>query len=68
MQQIKGMNKRCIQQKKMVRQGRPGCFGKIEQAGIFSAKRPVIRASPVNYLTKNEKMAMKAMTTNRSNR
>jgi len=68
MQHFKDMNKQTIQQKKIVRKGRPGCFRKIEQAGVFSAKMPANRASPVKYLTKNEKMAMKAMTTNRSNR
>ena len=53
--------------KKKVRKGGSACFRKIEQAGTLSAKMPAIGASPVNYLTKNEKMAMKAMTTNRSN-
>ena len=60
------MNKRSIQQKKIVRKGRPGCFNKIEQTDALSAKMPANRASPVKYLTKNEKLAMKAMTTNRS--
>ena len=62
MQHFKDMNKQTIQQKKIVRKGMPGCFRKIEQAGSFMAKMPALQALPVKYLTKNVKMAMKAMT------